>query len=69
MKEYFKTNPTHSLLDFLNESVLDAHNTENAQKVSCMSVHMSKGLEFKHVFVIGLEEGFSRIGGSIRKAI
>lgn len=23
-----------------------------------MSVYMSKGLEFKYVFVIGLEEGF-----------
>ncbi|AFI05880.1 DNA helicase UvrD [Helicobacter cetorum] len=58
VKEHFKTNPTHSLLDFLNESTLDVYSTDTSHKVSCMSVHMSKGLEFKHVFVIGLEEGF-----------
>ncbi|WP_165815912.1 3'-5' exonuclease, partial [Helicobacter cinaedi] len=26
--------------------------------VSCMSVHSAKGLEFKHIYVIGFEEGF-----------
>ncbi|WP_104747537.1 ATP-dependent helicase [Helicobacter cetorum] len=58
LKEYFKENPENSLQDFLNESALDNQAPTDCGKVSCMSVHMSKGLEFKRVFVIGLEEGF-----------
>lgn len=36
----------------------DAENKEDGDtdKVSLMTVHMAKGLEFKHVFVVGLEE-------------
>jgi DNA helicase-2/ATP-dependent DNA helicase PcrA len=28
------------------------------RKISLVSIHLSKGLEFKHVFVIGLNQGF-----------
>ncbi|MFB1032167.1 MAG: 3'-5' exonuclease, partial [Aliarcobacter cryaerophilus] len=31
--------------------------------ISMMSIHSSKGLEFKHLFIIGLEEGFFPIIG------
>ncbi|WP_104761149.1 ATP-dependent helicase [Helicobacter cetorum] len=58
LKEFFKENLESSLLDFLNESALDNVSVQDCGKVSCMSVHMSKGLEFRRVFVIGLEEGF-----------
>ena len=45
--------------DFLNDVALSSSNEkENSNGIKCMSVHNSKGLEFKHVFVIGLEEGF-----------
>ena len=31
-------------------------NNEDQDKVSLMTLHLSKGLEFKHVFIVGLEE-------------
>lgn len=58
-RDYILQNPTASLEDFLNDIALssdDDKNIENA--ISCMSVHSSKGLEFKYLFLIGLEEGF-----------
>lgn len=43
---------------FLNEVALSSSSdAEESNGVFCMSIHNSKGLEFKHVFVIGLEEG------------
>ena len=33
------------------------------QAISMMSIHSSKGLEYKHLFIIGLEEGFFPIIG------
>lgn len=35
---------------------LDSDKPEDHDKVSMMTVHMAKGLEFKNVFVVGLEE-------------
>lgn len=48
-----------NLEDYLNELSLssDADKTIG-DSVSCMSVHLSKGLEFDYVFVIGCENGF-----------
>ncbi|MEG1748192.1 MAG: UvrD-helicase domain-containing protein [Tannerellaceae bacterium] len=49
-----------SLSDFLSEVSLltdqDNDKDENADKVTLMTVHAAKGLEFKNVFVVGLEE-------------
>lgn len=58
-RDYILQNPTASLEDFLNDIALSSdgdNDVENA--ISCMSVHSSKGLEFKYLFVVGLEEGF-----------
>ncbi len=48
------------LPDFLSEVSLLTDQDENAeddlQKVTLMTVHASKGLEFKHVAVVGMEE-------------
>lgn len=58
-RDYILQNPTASLEDFLNDIALSSdgdNDVENA--ISCMSVHSSKGLEFKYLFVTGLEEGF-----------
>ncbi len=49
-----------SLDDFLNEISLVSDVTEHADgtnKVSLMTVHSVKGLEFEYVFLIGMEEG------------
>ena len=49
-----------SLDDFLNEISLVSDVTEHADgsnKVSLMTVHSVKGLEFEYVFIIGMEEG------------
>ncbi|MDR1919692.1 MAG: exodeoxyribonuclease V subunit gamma [Tannerellaceae bacterium] len=49
-----------SLADFLSEVSLltdqDNDKDENLNKVTLMTVHAAKGLEFKNVFVVGLEE-------------
>jgi len=49
-----------SLSDFLNEISLVSDVSEHQDgnnKVSLMTIHAVKGLEFNHVFVIGMEEG------------
>lgn len=49
-----------SLADFLSEVSLltdqDNDKDEQANKVTMMTVHAAKGLEFRNVFVVGLEE-------------
>lgn len=49
-----------TLADFLSEVSLltdqDNNKEENTNKVTLMTVHAAKGLEFKNVFVVGLEE-------------
>jgi DNA helicase-2/ATP-dependent DNA helicase PcrA len=49
-----------TLADFLSEVSLltdqDNDKEENANKITLMTIHAAKGLEFKNVFVVGLEE-------------
>ena len=48
------------LVDFLSEVSLltdqDTGDDEGNEKVTLMTVHSAKGLEFNHVFVVGMEE-------------
>ncbi len=48
------------LFNFIEEIALvtdqDTDTAEDVQKISLMTIHAAKGLEFKHVFVVGLEE-------------
>jgi len=57
----------YTLRDFLEETSPNLGNEENnndeensndINKVKLMTIHQAKGLEFKYVFVIGLEEGY-----------
>ncbi|MGH2266840.1 ATP-dependent helicase [Campylobacter taeniopygiae] len=53
------------LNDFLNEiSLLSDQDNLDGNCVYIMSIHASKGLEFDHVFIIGLEEGFFPVDNS-----
>ncbi|QKF80912.1 ATP-dependent helicase [Halarcobacter ebronensis] len=64
IRDFFIQNPHLNLEDFLNEIALESEQSElTDQAVSMMSIHSSKGLEYKHLFVIGLEEGFFPIIG------
>jgi DNA helicase-2/ATP-dependent DNA helicase PcrA len=59
-KEYERFEPEPTLEGFLQEQALysdqDTLNTEGGQ-VALMTLHNAKGLEFDHVFVVGMEEG------------
>ncbi|MGA1933511.1 ATP-dependent helicase [Arcobacter sp. YIC-464] len=64
IRDFFIQNPHLDLKDFLNEIALESENDElYSEAVSMMSIHASKGLEFKHLFIIGFEEGFFPITG------
>ncbi|XPV68163.1 MAG: ATP-dependent helicase [Halarcobacter sp.] len=64
IRDYFIQHPHLGLEDFLNEIALESEQSElTDQAVSMMSIHSSKGLEYKHLFIIGLEEGFFPIIG------
>ena len=53
-------NPNISLTDFLSEISLltdqDSDKADDGEKITLMTVHSAKGLEFKNVFVVGMEE-------------
>ncbi len=58
--EYFmERNPEAELADFLHEVSLltDIDRTEKGNRVSLMTIHNAKGLEFPVVFISGLVEG------------
>ncbi|MGP2656266.1 ATP-dependent helicase [Malaciobacter sp. WC5094] len=64
IRDFFIQNPHLDLKDFLNEIALESENDGlYNEAVSMMSIHASKGLEFKHLFIIGFEEGFFPITG------
>lgn len=58
--EYDSRTETPSLADYMQSIALysdtDAYNADSG-RVSLMTLHAAKGLEFDHVFIIGLEEG------------
>ncbi len=66
LRDFFMQNPHLELKDFLNEIALESENENDESglgSVSMMSIHAAKGLEFKNLFIIGLEEGFFPILG------
>ncbi len=57
--EAISKNPNLSLDIFLNSISLQSdQNQIDEEAITIMSIHASKGLEFEHLYVIGLEEGF-----------
>ncbi len=58
-RDFIIQNPDTTLENFLNDITLQSDQDQiDEQSISIMSIHASKGLEFDHLFVIGLEEGF-----------
>ncbi|MGM0376701.1 MAG: ATP-dependent helicase [Bacteroidota bacterium] len=51
----------NSLIDFLEEVSLltdqDTDNPDDIDKITLMTIHAAKGLEFKNVYIVGAEEG------------
>ncbi len=63
-REQIKNKPDLTLDEFLNELTLQSDQDEiEGESIYMMSIHASKGLEFEHVFIIGLEEGFLPLTG------
>lgn len=59
VNEFQKANPTARLRDFLQTVSLaqDTDTADDSDYVSIATIHAVKGLEFKVVFVVGLEDG------------
>jgi len=63
-RDFVKNAPEASLDEFLNELTLQSEQDQvEGESIYMMSIHASKGLEFDHVFIIGLEEGFLPLVG------
>ena len=63
-RDFIKNNPEAELIEFLNDISLQSDQDEvEGESIFMMSIHAAKGLEFGHVFVVGLEEGFLPIIG------
>ena len=58
-RDFIKQSPDATLDEFLNELTLQSEqDAVEGESIYIMSIHASKGLEFQHLFIIGLEEGF-----------
>ncbi|MBN2896715.1 MAG: UvrD-helicase domain-containing protein [Campylobacterales bacterium] len=58
-RDFIIQNPQATLDEFLNELTLQSEQDEvEGESIYIMSIHAAKGLEFAHLFTIGLEEGF-----------
>ena len=63
-RDFIKKSPEASLDEFLNELTLQSDQDQvEGESIYMMSIHASKGLEFEHVFIIGMEEGFLPLTG------
>ena len=63
-RDFVKKSPASSLDEFLNELTLQSEQDQvEGESIYMMSIHASKGLEFEHIFIIGLEEGFLPLVG------
>ena len=65
--EYCRLNKDASLTDYLNQVTLssDTDEMDNSDYVTLATIHSVKGLEFKCVFLVGMEENILPISRSI----
>jgi DNA helicase-2/ATP-dependent DNA helicase PcrA len=58
-RDYFLEDIDNNMHNFLNKISLSIEKDElSSDAISLLSIHSSKGLEYEHIFVVGLEEGF-----------
>lgn len=57
--DYVRLNPEATLSDYLNQVTLasDTDEMDDGNYVTLATIHSVKGLEFKSVFIVGMEEG------------
>ncbi len=59
LRDSITKNPSITLEEFLNDISLQSDQDQiSGEQISIMTIHASKGLEFKHLFIIGCEEEF-----------
>jgi DNA helicase-2/ATP-dependent DNA helicase PcrA len=64
LRDFFLKDLSLNLDDFLNEVSLSSEQDNlGIGAISLMSIHASKGLEYPHLFIIGMEEGFFPLTG------
>ena len=65
--EYCKLNPDATLTDYLQQVTLssDTDEMDDGEYVTLATVHAVKGLEFKCVFIVGLEENIMPVSRSV----
>ena len=67
VEEYCKLNPDTTLTDYLNQVTLssDTDEMDDSDYVTLATVHAVKGLEFKCVFICGLEENILPVSRAV----
>jgi len=68
-REYAEQNPQAILADYLDSLTLmsDIDRAETGKGVTLMTLHSAKGLEYKVVFLVGMEEGILPHANSLEK--
>ncbi len=69
-REYYEQNPNATLADYLDSLTLmsDLDRYESSKGVTLMTLHSAKGLEFKVVFLAGMEEGILPHANSLEQS-
>ncbi|GMO66828.1 MAG: DNA helicase PcrA [Endomicrobiia bacterium] len=68
INDFENRSPDKSLTGYLTQIALTSNTDsidESKDKVTLMTLHLAKGLEFEHVFICGLEEGLFPIWESV----
>lgn len=54
---YQRSQESNDLTEYINDVTLDDDIEQSNEQVTLMTIHAAKGLEFDHVFLLGLEDG------------